>query len=1214
MQKKSLLVALFCGALCLTGCLKNEESASVAQVRIAKANELNSIAELNKAKAQAEVIYANAEATLKNAQAELEKANAALVMAEAETEKVRAQLLAVQVKLAEVQVEEEKVNLQMMQADLESRLAFLEAEKAAAEAAKQAWVNVLNDLLAQAEIGAIENAKGILDAEQQLEDYILTLEGQKADSAKYYSQLYFAALKDVEEAQVQELEAKAQRVLVNQGAILAREYIHEEIDAANDTIAMNQAFIDALKEHQTMSPEEAQVALIEARKAAGEAYAAYLEALKAEGEARTAANEAFDKTADFTQGWEQFAGKVMSAMPRWTRAYQLEEVTVGEDETERTVEVPTAGIRTWSEENGVEFVPFWNGEKIDTLDVRYPYTDVVPSNQKYLKDIRIVPATINYDNIQAALDNAVEREEAQAERNIARRERRINRQIAALEEDIAEWEDTIALHAAYLAARKDSVAKYEKAYKDAVATAEGNNEAVNSAWEAFQLYMLTEHPTVSRDLFIARNYADTQYQHALIAAAKAKNTYESSLQDTVALKAAVKTAFEDYAKAKGNVVRIADSMLNPSTTAGAIYADKLDKAMKEWNPDFADAAELKDPVPGSSKGTAVEEPFAGIEIYYWNVTPEGGSPIAAGASQDTTLSVEYAVKKAKADEYAAKIDYWAGAKTEAQWKEAQKKLEHAQDAVTAANEREATAWQTYANYYGEMIEALGNNVDIETAFDAFHQNANHPEGKAHAVVPGYPTWNNDVFDFVSFPTDAIVDPTNVDYKVRGGWLDEGEWTDEAAEKIAKAGKAQVDLINAVKDVVDARVNNAEAKATYDAAMAGFATIKANYEKANKELIEAIKGAPMTKDDKIEDYLDEKAEGLYQAYLAALDKTSDVFKALMNLWTKGYASYPDEVGKLFLQELVYGSGSPAPLPIDTPLIPYVEEFAPANPDDPRVSPEDDVIRSKRNFGWLISSYMVDPEATFVGFDGEDHSIAERLFGRRTRRNNPYRNSLQWKVDDANNTIEVELPEDLAKYTAEQNKNVEDFKADVADIMNVVNSYKSFETGYQDWVAEREAAYEAYNETKIATWAAHDDKKAAEDEYEAINAVANEGIYVYDPKHELDGIEASRRSNGDSDYIKISIAKQIEILEEDNERLEGKVEFLRNVLKDGKKVLSVVNEILDQKIEVLSEEVAIKAAIALKYKALMNAYLGIDDEEEAEGETGPLDGEGEGDDEE
>ena len=123
MQKKSLLVALFCGALCLTGCLKNEESASVAQVRIAKANELNSIADLNKAKAQAEVIYANAEATIAQADAKLKEAEAAMLQAQAETEKVQAELLKVQVKLAEVKVEEEKVKLQMMEADLESRLA-----------------------------------------------------------------------------------------------------------------------------------------------------------------------------------------------------------------------------------------------------------------------------------------------------------------------------------------------------------------------------------------------------------------------------------------------------------------------------------------------------------------------------------------------------------------------------------------------------------------------------------------------------------------------------------------------------------------------------------------------------------------------------------------------------------------------------------------------------------------------------------------------------------------------------------------------------------------------------------------------------------------------------------------------------------------------------------------------------------------------------------
>ena len=121
-----------------------------------------------------------------------------------------------------------------------------------------------------------------------------------------------------------------------------------------------------------------------------------------------------------------------------------------------------------------------------------------------------------------------------------------------------------------------------------------------------------------------------------------------------------------------------------------------------------------------------------------------------------------------------------------------------------------------------------------------------------------------------------------------------------------------------------------------------------------------------------------------------------------------------------------------------------------------------------------------------------------------------------------------------------------------------------------------------------------------------------MYVYDPHHELDDFvdesDAARHSYQDRAYVKISIAKQIELLEEDNERLEAKVEFLRNVLKDGKKVLSVVNEILDQKIAVLSEEVAIKAALAAQYKEIMNAYLGITDEEEVEGETTPQDGEG------
>ena len=192
MQKKSLLVALFCGALCLTGCLKNEESASVEQVRIAKANELNSLATLNAAKAQAEVIYANAEATLKQAQA-------ALLNAQAETEKVRAELLKVQVQFAEVKVEEEKVELQKKQAELEVLLAQYEKEK-------QDWINKLNNLIAQAEVDAINNAQKILDAEAA----VLAANASKAGVA---ATRYFDALNTVQEYQIQQIAVKAQKVL-----------------------------------------------------------------------------------------------------------------------------------------------------------------------------------------------------------------------------------------------------------------------------------------------------------------------------------------------------------------------------------------------------------------------------------------------------------------------------------------------------------------------------------------------------------------------------------------------------------------------------------------------------------------------------------------------------------------------------------------------------------------------------------------------------------------------------------------------------------------------------------------------------------------------------------------------------------------------------------------------------------------------------------------
>lgn len=69
-----MMVAVLLGALSLGACVDDNESASVTNIRDAKAEQLRSLATLNEAKAEAELIRANAEAALKNAKAAYEQA------------------------------------------------------------------------------------------------------------------------------------------------------------------------------------------------------------------------------------------------------------------------------------------------------------------------------------------------------------------------------------------------------------------------------------------------------------------------------------------------------------------------------------------------------------------------------------------------------------------------------------------------------------------------------------------------------------------------------------------------------------------------------------------------------------------------------------------------------------------------------------------------------------------------------------------------------------------------------------------------------------------------------------------------------------------------------------------------------------------------------------------------------------------------------------
>ena len=95
MKKKLMMVAVLLGALSLGACVDNDESASVEAVRNAKAKQLEGLAALANAQAEAETTKANAEAKLKEAQAAYQDAQTA-----ADKERWAAELTRIQAEAA----------------------------------------------------------------------------------------------------------------------------------------------------------------------------------------------------------------------------------------------------------------------------------------------------------------------------------------------------------------------------------------------------------------------------------------------------------------------------------------------------------------------------------------------------------------------------------------------------------------------------------------------------------------------------------------------------------------------------------------------------------------------------------------------------------------------------------------------------------------------------------------------------------------------------------------------------------------------------------------------------------------------------------------------------------------------------------------------------------------------------------------------------------
>ena len=762
MQHKHIFAALLCGALCLTGCLKNEESASVTQVRNAKANELNANAELLKAQAAAATTLANAEATLKQAQAELEKANAALVNAQAETEKVQAELLKVRVQLQQVKVEEEKVALKIKEAELEQALAELEVAKAKAEADKQFWVNWLNQLKAEAAVQALEAEQALLEAQKDLDNYLLTAETEKAEAIKEYADKYFALCEELIALQKEAIDTE---VAINSFVDDANAYLDYLIGIYYDdqaTLAYINEYVEWLKTYQTATPEELEAKWAEAWEALNAVVAEYDQAQTAYADAVKAENDFWNNNDNVY--WQSWYGSFRSHFNNvfgYPYAVPAEVIEGLEPVYEYGYYIP-------DENDELVFVPTWRYE--DTIDEPYFYEinvetgDYNPTRAQILEKEHRVAAKIYFDNMETMLDMENEFIDEMIASDIEDATLNSAANVAVWEERIATLDERLAKEEEYLSTRQSEVEKAEKAFEDAVEAYNEARAAGVDAWAAYRDYMIMQYDVESYLFTNIYDAKQTQVETAAalvkaesdLATAKAKvptdkDIYEAKLEAAkkqAAYNAAVKAYNEkDTATKLAEAAKAYDGKGNGTAEVNAKNAQtEYDAALVDWRNKNIDATAFPDDKDKQDALTAAKK-----------VLDEKDAALAAANKAMATAKDNYDEAKKNDDEAKKPVDEakaaWDAAKKVADDMEAYTVDPKYQAAVDAAKikddnaKADVTAAETaLANRFKEM-EQEGVKYEDDAKFVELYEAYLKANEGVNKLGPGY-YWDAEKGDYV----------------------------------------------------------------------------------------------------------------------------------------------------------------------------------------------------------------------------------------------------------------------------------------------------------------------------------------------------------------------------------------------------------------------------------------------------------------------------------
>lgn len=269
MKQKIFYGALLLGALTLSSCVDNNETASVTNIRQSKAEQLKSIANLYSSNASSLLVSANAEAAAREAEAEYSKAEAAYYQALAAHKDA--------------------------QTDAEKQEAQQAAEKFANEM-KEAQ-NKLDLAAAQFEIDMMNAKKDLVDAQAEYDAALKAAEDNKSEELQELLGKYQAASQALIDAKNNLASANLSLTSIKTGIITVTEGYEQMIANNNDLIADYQTEVDkynaeleAYAQYTTLT--EAQEAKESVQKESDQLYNDYRDKIAIRNKANTTRNDA----------------------------------------------------------------------------------------------------------------------------------------------------------------------------------------------------------------------------------------------------------------------------------------------------------------------------------------------------------------------------------------------------------------------------------------------------------------------------------------------------------------------------------------------------------------------------------------------------------------------------------------------------------------------------------------------------------------------------------------------------------------------------------------------------------------------------------------------------------------------------------------------------------------------------------------------------------